>query len=206
MIIVTAGILRLVFHWCPHWMLLCTHVRCDLRTATTVLVVVSDFDFVMKRLPPLPSLSLCFRLPFCFFVLSPALSSRQLIFLVLTHQVNKQFSLCVIGFSFCVSFSPPLSSLFLLSCRCFETAGPLQTVFGETFFLFQSLTLLYRHFGSRMKIVSIFRINITNTKSTTWKGSRYWRKTQSMNAGRKIWKAKCWAKSSASRTNPCLCT
>ncbi|KAK6639831.1 hypothetical protein RUM43_008106 [Polyplax serrata] len=38
-IILTCGILRLVFHWCPHWMLLSTHVRCGLNRATAVLIV-----------------------------------------------------------------------------------------------------------------------------------------------------------------------
>ncbi|EEB12615.1 cation-transporting ATPase fly, putative [Pediculus humanus corporis] len=39
MIIITCGILRLIFHWCPHWMLLATHVRCGLHRASTVLIV-----------------------------------------------------------------------------------------------------------------------------------------------------------------------
>ncbi|XP_069675902.1 polyamine-transporting ATPase 13A3-like isoform X2 [Periplaneta americana] len=35
----TAGILRLVFHWWPHWMLYATHRKCPLRTADKVLIV-----------------------------------------------------------------------------------------------------------------------------------------------------------------------
>jgi cation-transporting ATPase 13A3/4/5 len=37
----TGGVLRLVFHWWPHWMLYATHKKCPLNTADKVLVVVS---------------------------------------------------------------------------------------------------------------------------------------------------------------------
>ncbi|CAL4067513.1 unnamed protein product, partial [Meganyctiphanes norvegica] len=38
-IICTGGLLRLVFHWTPEWMLKCTHKQCSLSVATKVLVV-----------------------------------------------------------------------------------------------------------------------------------------------------------------------
>lgn len=38
-IVVTGGLLRLVFHWVPHLMLLATHLRCRLEEADTVLLV-----------------------------------------------------------------------------------------------------------------------------------------------------------------------
>ncbi|XP_012139702.1 polyamine-transporting ATPase anne boleyn isoform X2 [Megachile rotundata] len=39
LIIVTGGLLRLVFHWVPHLMLLATHSKCQLEDADTVLLV-----------------------------------------------------------------------------------------------------------------------------------------------------------------------
>lgn len=36
---ITGGILRLVFHWIPHLMLLFTHYKCSLEEAGTVLLV-----------------------------------------------------------------------------------------------------------------------------------------------------------------------
>jgi hypothetical protein len=40
MIILTGGILRLLFHWKPDWMLYCTHMKCPLERAKKVLLVV----------------------------------------------------------------------------------------------------------------------------------------------------------------------
>ena len=40
-IVLTVGILRMVFHWFPEWFLNCTHTRCPLETAEKVLIVVS---------------------------------------------------------------------------------------------------------------------------------------------------------------------
>lgn len=37
-IILTLGFLRLVFYWKPEWMTKCTHSRCHIRDATTVLL------------------------------------------------------------------------------------------------------------------------------------------------------------------------
>ncbi|XP_037566605.2 LOW QUALITY PROTEIN: polyamine-transporting ATPase 13A3-like [Dermacentor silvarum] len=37
--LLTAGLLRLLFHWHPAWWLYCTHRRCPLQQATTVLLV-----------------------------------------------------------------------------------------------------------------------------------------------------------------------
>ena len=39
-IILTLGFLRLVFYWKPNWMLLCTHKKTNLKTATSVLLRV----------------------------------------------------------------------------------------------------------------------------------------------------------------------
>ncbi|XP_012263211.2 polyamine-transporting ATPase 13A3 isoform X1 [Athalia rosae] len=39
LIVCTAGLLRLVFHWVPHLMLLATHTKCSLEEAETVLLV-----------------------------------------------------------------------------------------------------------------------------------------------------------------------
>ncbi|CAK9833512.1 Polyamine-transporting ATPase 13A3 [Anthophora retusa] len=39
LIIITGGLLRLIFHWVPHLMLLATHSRCRLEAAETVLLV-----------------------------------------------------------------------------------------------------------------------------------------------------------------------
>lgn len=41
LIVVTGGLLRLVFHWVPHLMLLATHSRCSLEEAETVLLIES---------------------------------------------------------------------------------------------------------------------------------------------------------------------
>jgi cation-transporting ATPase 13A3/4/5 len=41
-VVLTGGVLRLVFHWWPHWMLYATHRKCCLKSAEKVLVVVSD--------------------------------------------------------------------------------------------------------------------------------------------------------------------
>nr|XP_027204749.1 probable cation-transporting ATPase 13A3 [Dermatophagoides pteronyssinus]XP_027204751.1 probable cation-transporting ATPase 13A3 [Dermatophagoides pteronyssinus] len=38
-IIFTFGILRLIFHWKPHWMLYCTHNQCSLEKAKKVLLI-----------------------------------------------------------------------------------------------------------------------------------------------------------------------
>ncbi|XP_046388324.1 polyamine-transporting ATPase 13A3-like isoform X2 [Ischnura elegans] len=38
-ILVTGGVLRLIFHWWPHWMLYATHSQCHLSSATSVLCV-----------------------------------------------------------------------------------------------------------------------------------------------------------------------
>lgn len=37
--ILTVGILRLLFHWKPQWMLKCTHVPCPLPQATKVMLI-----------------------------------------------------------------------------------------------------------------------------------------------------------------------
>jgi len=41
-IVMTVGILRLVYHWFPEWFLNCTHSKCSLESAERVLVVVSN--------------------------------------------------------------------------------------------------------------------------------------------------------------------
>ena len=41
-IVMTIGILRLVYHWFPEWFLNCTHSKCSLESAEKVLVVVSN--------------------------------------------------------------------------------------------------------------------------------------------------------------------
>ncbi|KAJ4445475.1 hypothetical protein ANN_07283 [Periplaneta americana] len=38
-VVLTAGTLRLVFHWYPQWLLYATHIRCPLCSATKILVV-----------------------------------------------------------------------------------------------------------------------------------------------------------------------
>ncbi|XKL68889.1 hypothetical protein PGB90_006658 [Kerria lacca] len=38
-IILSFGILRLIFHWYNHWMLYCTHQKCSLKFAETVLIL-----------------------------------------------------------------------------------------------------------------------------------------------------------------------
>ncbi|XP_015781531.1 probable cation-transporting ATPase 13A3 isoform X2 [Tetranychus urticae] len=40
-IIITLGMLRLLFHWKPHWMLICTHRRCRLKEARKVMLIDS---------------------------------------------------------------------------------------------------------------------------------------------------------------------
>lgn len=45
-IILTAGLLRLVFHWWPKLMLYTTHRPCNLATATKLLVIVSYIIFI----------------------------------------------------------------------------------------------------------------------------------------------------------------
>ncbi|XP_017489622.1 PREDICTED: probable cation-transporting ATPase 13A3 [Rhagoletis zephyria] len=39
LILLTGGLLRLLFHWKPHWMLLCTHNLCSLEYAKKVLLI-----------------------------------------------------------------------------------------------------------------------------------------------------------------------
>lgn len=39
LIVCTAGLLRLIFHWVPRFMLLATHSKCSLEEAETVLLV-----------------------------------------------------------------------------------------------------------------------------------------------------------------------
>ncbi|KAF8561142.1 hypothetical protein P879_05228 [Paragonimus westermani] len=39
--VLTCGLLRLVFHWCPRWMLRSTHTVCPLSDAQKVLIKVS---------------------------------------------------------------------------------------------------------------------------------------------------------------------
>ncbi|XP_053210773.1 polyamine-transporting ATPase 13A3-like isoform X2 [Panonychus citri] len=39
MIFLTLGLLRLLFHWKPHWMLICTHRRCRLKDASKVMLI-----------------------------------------------------------------------------------------------------------------------------------------------------------------------
>ncbi|KAK7085699.1 hypothetical protein SK128_009333, partial [Halocaridina rubra] len=43
-IIATGGLLRLVFHWVPKWLLQCTHDQCSIAKATKVLVVEKKYD------------------------------------------------------------------------------------------------------------------------------------------------------------------
>ncbi|KAL3862282.1 hypothetical protein ACJMK2_008263, partial [Sinanodonta woodiana] len=38
-IFLTVGLLRLVFYWMPHWMVMCTHDRCPLNLAEVVLLL-----------------------------------------------------------------------------------------------------------------------------------------------------------------------
>lgn len=40
-IALTAGVLRLVYHWFPHWLLFSTSSRCPFDQAQTMLVTVS---------------------------------------------------------------------------------------------------------------------------------------------------------------------
>lgn len=39
LIIITGGLLRLIFHWVPHLMLLATHTKCSLEEAETILLI-----------------------------------------------------------------------------------------------------------------------------------------------------------------------
>jgi len=39
LIVITGGLLRLVFHWVPHLMLRATHIKCSLEEAETVLLI-----------------------------------------------------------------------------------------------------------------------------------------------------------------------
>ncbi|KAI1285205.1 Polyamine-transporting ATPase 13A3 [Halotydeus destructor] len=38
-IVLTLGGMRIVFHWRPHWMLLCSHIKCSLKEAEKVMLV-----------------------------------------------------------------------------------------------------------------------------------------------------------------------
>lgn len=42
LIVATAGLLRLVFHWLPEYMLRATHTPCTLSSASKILIVVSN--------------------------------------------------------------------------------------------------------------------------------------------------------------------
>lgn len=42
LIVATAGLLRLFFHWLPEYMLRATHTPCPLSCASKVLIVVSN--------------------------------------------------------------------------------------------------------------------------------------------------------------------
>lgn len=39
LIVITGGLLRLIFHWVPHLMLQVTHTKCSLEEAETVLLI-----------------------------------------------------------------------------------------------------------------------------------------------------------------------
>jgi len=39
LIVITGGLLRLIFHWVPHLMLQATHIKCSLEEAETVLLI-----------------------------------------------------------------------------------------------------------------------------------------------------------------------
>lgn len=41
MFFLTCGILRLIFHWIPHWFLYATSDKCDINEAEKVLITVS---------------------------------------------------------------------------------------------------------------------------------------------------------------------
>lgn len=45
-IVLTAGILRVIFHWFPEWFLKCTYTPCSLETADKVLIVVTIILFL----------------------------------------------------------------------------------------------------------------------------------------------------------------
>ncbi|XP_050051478.1 polyamine-transporting ATPase 13A3 [Dermacentor andersoni] len=47
--LVTVGLLRLLFHWHPAWWLYCTHRRCPLQQATTVLLVDQYKQFFVEK-------------------------------------------------------------------------------------------------------------------------------------------------------------
>jgi hypothetical protein len=59
-IVMTIGILRLVYHWFPEWFLNCTHSKCTLESAEKVLVVVSNPRHI-GRFSPKPNrfIALC---------------------------------------------------------------------------------------------------------------------------------------------------
>jgi len=40
-VFLTAGLLRLLFHWLPHWYIRATHRKCSLAEATTLLLKVA---------------------------------------------------------------------------------------------------------------------------------------------------------------------
>lgn len=42
--VLTCGLLRLVFHWFPHWMLMCMYNKCALMEAEKILVQVNIFS------------------------------------------------------------------------------------------------------------------------------------------------------------------
>ena len=45
LIVLTVGILRVIFHWFPEWFLKCTYTSCSLETADKVLIVVTIIHF-----------------------------------------------------------------------------------------------------------------------------------------------------------------
>lgn len=48
--ILTIGALRLIFFWRPDWMLKCTHRKCDLDTAVTVLLKVENSCLIIQTI------------------------------------------------------------------------------------------------------------------------------------------------------------
>lgn len=40
-IVITGGLLRLVFHWLPHWLLKATSIECPVTDAEKILITVS---------------------------------------------------------------------------------------------------------------------------------------------------------------------
>ncbi|XP_074601834.1 polyamine-transporting ATPase anne boleyn isoform X2 [Brevipalpus obovatus] len=57
LIVGTLGLLRLLFHWKPHWMLICTHKRCELRDATKVLLIDSYGQIYVEKVKQIDSAS-----------------------------------------------------------------------------------------------------------------------------------------------------